>query len=165
MVFLNYVSVQCEKAFQQAVVGYPAGKSVISYRPLRFIYQPGKYSGRILPRQLSLPYCSLLIPGGKIEERFRCNCSICTRKGALMTTQVVPAEQFEFQAQAGALCVTASLTWMKYSVKTIRYNLCRLPIIFSSGTESMRTADVSDMCCDNWWNDRLKWVTRTFIKA
>jgi len=33
----------------------------------------------------------------KIESALRCNCSICTRKGAMMTDFVIPPNEFSYK--------------------------------------------------------------------
>jgi hypothetical protein len=38
-----------------------------------------------------------------ITKGIRCNCSICVRKGALMSTELVPPERFTIEARDGAL--------------------------------------------------------------
>ncbi len=41
--------------------------------------------------------------GEPIEKGLRCNCSICSRKGAMMSAEVIPPERFGFEADDGAL--------------------------------------------------------------
>ncbi|MCW8885242.1 MAG: GFA family protein [Motiliproteus sp.] len=41
--------------------------------------------------------------GEGIEKGLRCTCSICTRKGALMSAFVIPEEQLNFDADNEAL--------------------------------------------------------------
>jgi hypothetical protein len=41
--------------------------------------------------------------GEKIEKGLRCNCSICSRKGAMMTSEVIAGERFKIDAEQGAL--------------------------------------------------------------
>lgn len=38
-----------------------------------------------------------------IEKGLRCNCSLCSRKGAMMSPVPVPEAQFHIQAEEGAL--------------------------------------------------------------
>lgn len=41
--------------------------------------------------------------GEEIKEGIRCNCSICARKGALMSAQVIPEEELTIRAKDDAL--------------------------------------------------------------
>ena len=41
--------------------------------------------------------------GQPITGGLRCNCSICQRKGAMMTVEAFPPERFTIQAEDGAL--------------------------------------------------------------
>lgn len=41
--------------------------------------------------------------GDKIEKGLRCNCSICARKGIMMSTQTIPFDDIKIEAQEGAL--------------------------------------------------------------
>lgn len=56
--------------------------------------------------------------GDKIEKGLRCNCSICTRKGAMMTPQVVSREQLDIQAEEGALGL------YQFGAKTAKHYFC-----------------------------------------
>lgn len=38
-----------------------------------------------------------------IDKGLRCNCSICSRKGAMMTPFAIPPDKFHIEAEAGAL--------------------------------------------------------------
>lgn len=40
---------------------------------------------------------------GPIERGIRCNCSICRRKGALMSDFTLAPEEFHYEAEEGAL--------------------------------------------------------------
>lgn len=41
--------------------------------------------------------------GEAIERGLRCNCSICSRKGAMMTSETIAPERFVIEAEEGAL--------------------------------------------------------------
>ena len=41
--------------------------------------------------------------GEPVTRGLRCNCSICSRKGAMMTTEVIPPDRFEIDAADDAL--------------------------------------------------------------
>lgn len=41
--------------------------------------------------------------GEEITSGLRCNCSICSRKGAMMSTEAVPPDRFHIEAADGAL--------------------------------------------------------------
>ena len=41
--------------------------------------------------------------GDKIEKALRCNCSLCSRKGAIMTPQTIPIETLTIEAESGVL--------------------------------------------------------------
>ncbi|MCB1762614.1 MAG: GFA family protein, partial [Gammaproteobacteria bacterium] len=41
--------------------------------------------------------------GEEITKGLRCNCSICARKGAMMSAEVIAPEALDIQAQEGAL--------------------------------------------------------------
>lgn len=57
--------------------------------------------------------------GEKIERGLRCNCSICSRKGAMMTAQVIPEEQFHIEADDGALGL------YEFAEKTAKHYFCK----------------------------------------
>ncbi|MCG7876029.1 MAG: GFA family protein [Candidatus Thiodiazotropha taylori] len=56
--------------------------------------------------------------GDIIEKGLRCNCSICTRKGAMMSSQAIPSEQFKIQAEEGALGL------YQFGAKTAKHFFC-----------------------------------------
>ncbi|MCU7841801.1 MAG: GFA family protein [Candidatus Thiodiazotropha sp. (ex Troendleina suluensis)] len=56
----------------------------------------------------------------KIERGIRCNCSICSRKGAMMTPQAIPPQQFEIEAQKG------SVGLYQFGDKTAKHYFCKL---------------------------------------
>lgn len=41
--------------------------------------------------------------GEDITNGLRCNCSICSRKGAMMSSEVIPPEKFKIESEEGAL--------------------------------------------------------------
>ena len=41
--------------------------------------------------------------GEAIEKGLRCNCSLCKRKGALMSSEVIAPEAMQIEAEEGAL--------------------------------------------------------------
>jgi hypothetical protein len=41
--------------------------------------------------------------GEPIEKGLRCNCSICSRKGAMMTPEAIAPERFTIEAEEGSL--------------------------------------------------------------
>ena len=49
----------------------------------------------------------------------RCNCSICSRKGAMMTPEAIAPEKFIIQAKDGALGV------YQFGAKTAKHYFCR----------------------------------------
>lgn len=57
--------------------------------------------------------------GDKIEKGLRCNCSICSRKGAMMSTQFIAAEKLNIDADQGALGL------YQFGAKTAKHYFCR----------------------------------------
>ncbi|MET0070676.1 MAG: GFA family protein [Candidatus Thiodiazotropha sp.] len=57
--------------------------------------------------------------GDKIEKGLRCNCSICSRKGAMMTPQAIPPEDFTIEAETGALGL------YQFGAKTAKHYFCK----------------------------------------
>ena len=57
--------------------------------------------------------------GEKIERGLRCNCSICLRKGAVMTSEAVPPERFSYEAEEGALGL------YQFGAKTAQHYFCK----------------------------------------
>ena len=41
--------------------------------------------------------------GEPIEKGIRCNCSICSRKGAMMTSEAIPPERFRIETEGDVL--------------------------------------------------------------
>jgi hypothetical protein len=56
--------------------------------------------------------------GEEITEGLRCNCSICTRKGAMMTPEAISPERFHIEAEEGALGL------YQFGAKTARHYFC-----------------------------------------
>jgi len=56
--------------------------------------------------------------GEKIEKGLRCNCSICSRKGAMMSTEVIPEEKLHIKADKEALGL------YKFGRKTAKHFFC-----------------------------------------
>ena len=54
-----------------------------------------------------------------IEKGVRCNCSFCSRRGALMSPQPIPPEDFNIEAQAGAMGL------YQFGNKTAKHYFCR----------------------------------------
>jgi hypothetical protein len=54
-----------------------------------------------------------------IERGLRCNCSLCTRKGAMMTSQAIPSEMFQMTVQGDALGL------YQFGAKTAKHYFCR----------------------------------------
>ncbi len=57
--------------------------------------------------------------GDKIEKGLRCNCSICSRKGAMMSPQVIPIETLKIDAKEG------SLGLYQFGAKTAKHFFCK----------------------------------------
>lgn len=56
--------------------------------------------------------------GEPITNGLRCNCSICSRKGALMTSEMIPAQRFHIDAGADALGL------YQFGLKTAKHFFC-----------------------------------------
>ncbi len=54
-----------------------------------------------------------------IERGLRCNCSICARKGALMSAEAIPPERLHFDADDGALGL------YQFGSATAKHYFCR----------------------------------------
>lgn len=54
-----------------------------------------------------------------IESGLRCNCSICVRKGALMSPEPLPREQLSIEAAEGALGL------YQFGARTAKHYFCR----------------------------------------
>lgn len=57
--------------------------------------------------------------GKAITKGVRCNCSICSRKGALMSMQVIPCEELKIEAEEGALGL------YQFGEKTAKHYFCK----------------------------------------
>ena len=55
----------------------------------------------------------------EITRGLRCNCSFCSRRGAMMTPQVIPIEQITIEAKAGALGL------YQFGAKTAKHYFCK----------------------------------------
>jgi hypothetical protein len=53
-----------------------------------------------------------------ITKGLRCNCSLCARKGAMMTPEVIPPQDFKIDAQDHALGV------YQFGPKTAKHYFC-----------------------------------------
>jgi hypothetical protein len=54
-----------------------------------------------------------------ITRGLRCNCSICSRKGAMMSPQPIPAAQLDIEAEQGALGL------YQFGQKTAKHFFCK----------------------------------------
>ncbi len=57
----------------------------------------------------------------EIKLGMRCNCSICVRKGAVMTDFVIPPEEFHFNLQE-----TDSLGLYEFDTKVAHHYFCKV---------------------------------------
>ena len=57
--------------------------------------------------------------GEPIERGLRCNCSMCARKGAMMTSEMIPSENFNIDADEGALGL------YQFGIKTAKHYFCK----------------------------------------
>ena len=57
--------------------------------------------------------------GESIEKGLRCNCSMCARKGAMMTSEMIPSANFAIDADEGALGL------YQFGIKTARHYFCK----------------------------------------
>jgi len=57
--------------------------------------------------------------GEKIERGLRCTCSLCKRKGTLMTTETIPIEKITIDAQEGVLGL------YQFGAKTAKHFFCK----------------------------------------
>jgi len=56
--------------------------------------------------------------GEKIEKGLRCNCSICSRKGAMMSTEMIPEEKLHIKADKDTLGL------YQFGQKTAKHFFC-----------------------------------------
>lgn len=54
-----------------------------------------------------------------ITKGIRCNCSMCARKGAMMTFDAIPAEKFTIEAEEGMLGL------YQFGAKTAKHYFCK----------------------------------------
>lgn len=57
--------------------------------------------------------------GEPIEKGLRCTCSMCARKGAMMTSEMIPSEMFTVDADEGALGL------YQFGIKTAKHYFCK----------------------------------------
>lgn len=57
--------------------------------------------------------------GETIGKGLRCNCSLCARKGAMMSQEAIPPEQFKIEAREDALGL------YQFGIKTAKHYFCR----------------------------------------
>lgn len=57
--------------------------------------------------------------GEPIERGLRCNCSMCARRGAMMTSEMIPSENFNIDAEEGALGL------YQFGIKTAKHYFCK----------------------------------------
>lgn len=57
--------------------------------------------------------------GEAITKGLRCNCSICARKGALMSKELIPSDKFKIEVEGGALSL------YQFGAKTVKHYFCR----------------------------------------
>ena len=57
--------------------------------------------------------------GEKIDKGLRCNCSICSRKGAMMTPEMIPEANLQIDADH------ADLGLYQFGKKTAKHFFCR----------------------------------------
>lgn len=57
--------------------------------------------------------------GEEITRGLRCNCSICSRKGAMMSPEMIPEQNLKIQAAEGALSL------YQFGAKTAKHFFCR----------------------------------------
>ena len=75
---------------------------------------PQKYLGSCHCGAITFSY-----EGEKIEKGLRCNCSFCSRRGALMTTEVVAEQDLHIEARDDALGL------YQFGAKTARHFFCK----------------------------------------
>lgn len=57
--------------------------------------------------------------GEPIEKGLRCTCSMCARKGAMMTSEMIPPENFTIDAEEGVLGL------YQFGIKTAKHYFCK----------------------------------------
>lgn len=63
--------------------------------------------------------------GDQITQGLRCTCSICRRKGAMMSTEVIPADKLEIEADA------EDIGLYQFDSKIAKHYFCRKCGIFT----------------------------------
>jgi len=63
--------------------------------------------------------------GDKIEKGLRCNCSICARKGAMMTPETIPEERLNIVANDDALGL------YQFGARTAKHYFCKICGIYT----------------------------------
>jgi hypothetical protein len=58
--------------------------------------------------------------GEEIKQGLRCNCSLCSRKGAMMNNYVIPPEAFHIKAKEGCLGL------YQFGAKTAKHYFCKV---------------------------------------
>jgi hypothetical protein len=61
----------------------------------------------------------------EITHGVRCNCSICARKGAMMTSDLIPEAEFNIEAKAG------TLGCYQFGAKTAKHYFCKVCGIYT----------------------------------
>ena len=62
---------------------------------------------------------------GPIDKGLRCNCSLCSRKGAMMTPEPIPAALFTIETDEGVLGL------YQFGAKTAEHYFCKQCGIYS----------------------------------
>lgn len=57
--------------------------------------------------------------GEAITKGLRCNCSICSRKGAMMSSEAIPADKLVIESREGALGL------YQFGKKTAKHYFCK----------------------------------------
>jgi hypothetical protein len=57
--------------------------------------------------------------GAPIERGLRCNCSLCSKKGAMMTSEAIPSDEFTINAEESALGL------YQFGAKTAKHYFCK----------------------------------------
>lgn len=57
--------------------------------------------------------------GETVTRGLRCNCSICSRKGAMMSTEAIPRQRLSVAADDGALAL------YQFGAKTAKHYFCK----------------------------------------
>jgi len=57
--------------------------------------------------------------GDEITSGLRCNCSLCSRRGAMMSAEAIPPERFTIEAAEDALGL------YQFGIKTAKHYFCK----------------------------------------